>query len=81
MNLPDDPINPKHYKVLPRMVEEVADVTQMFKLNHNLATTVQYILRAGKKHPDKFEEDLRKGIWYLERAIKEHNEVVNHEEA
>lgn len=30
---------------------------------------LKYISRAGKKNPDKYNEDLKKAIWYLERAI------------
>ena len=29
---------------------------------------LKYISRAGKKNPDKYNEDLKKAIWYLERA-------------
>lgn len=30
----------------------------------------KYISRAGKKNPDKYNEDLKKAVWYLERAIQ-----------
>ena len=29
---------------------------------------LKYISRAGKKNPDKYNEDLQKAIWYLKRA-------------
>lgn len=32
-----------------------------------LATALRYILRAGKKYNNKFAEDLRKAIWYLNK--------------
>lgn len=31
---------------------------------------LKYISRAGKKNPDKYNEDLKKAIWYLERAAQ-----------
>ena len=31
---------------------------------------LKYISRAGKKNPDKYNEDLKKAIWYLERAVQ-----------
>lgn len=30
---------------------------------------LKYISRAGKKNPDKYAEDLKKAVWYLERAV------------
>lgn len=32
---------------------------------------LKYISRAGKKNPDKYNEDLKKAIWYLERATND----------
>lgn len=32
-----------------------------------LGTALRYILRAGKKYNNKFAEDLRKAIWYLDK--------------
>lgn len=32
---------------------------------------LKYISRAGKKNPDKYNEDLEKAIWYLNKAIEE----------
>ena len=31
---------------------------------------LKYISRAGKKNPDKYNEDLKKAVWYLERAVQ-----------
>ena len=31
---------------------------------------LKYISRAGKKNPDKYYEDLKKAVWYLERAVQ-----------
>jgi hypothetical protein len=35
-----------------------------------LGNTVKYISRAGKKHPDKELEDLKKALWYLQHKIE-----------
>ena len=32
---------------------------------------LKYISRAGKKNPDKYNEDLEKAVWYLNKAINE----------
>lgn len=34
---------------------------------------LKYISRAGKKNPDKYNEDLKKAVWYLERAVQSGN--------
>ena len=38
--------------------------------NGYLFNAVKYISRAGKKDPDKYEEDIQKAIWYLTRKQK-----------
>ena len=35
---------------------------------------LKYISRAGKKNPDKYNEDLKKAIWYLEKAVQSRGE-------
>ena len=68
----NDPLNPKHYtdgKI------EVIDFIEDKKLGFCLGNAIKYISRAGKKDPTKEVEDLRKAIWYLERRIKELEEV------
>jgi hypothetical protein len=35
-----------------------------------LFNAVKYISRAGKKDPEKYEEDIRKAIWYLNRKMQ-----------
>lgn len=35
-----------------------------------LFNAVKYISRAGKKDPEKYEEDIQKAIWYLNRRAK-----------
>ena len=69
----DDPVNrPSHYtdgKI------EVIDFIEDKKLGFCLGNAVKYISRAGKKDPTKEVEDLQKAKWYVERRIKELQEV------
>lgn len=62
-----DPVNhPSHYtsgKI------EVIDFIEDQKLDFHLANAVKYICRAGKKNPDKTQEDLEKAVWYINRYI------------
>lgn len=44
--------------------------------NFNLANTVKYLSRAGKKDTSPFIEDLKKALWYLNDEIK-HMEEQN----
>ena len=62
----DDKINPSHYRA--GQIETI-DFIEEKGLGYHLGNAVKYITRAGLKSPDTFEEDLRKAIWYLERAI------------
>ena len=54
---------------------EVIDVIEDWQLPYHLGNAVKYIARAGRKDPDKTEEDIRKAIWYLNRYIQ--SEIVN----
>lgn len=49
---------------------EVIEVIEDQGLGFHLGNAIKYICRAGKKNPDKFVEDLKKAIWYLERRIE-----------
>ena len=49
---------------------EVIDYIEDKGFNYHLGQAIKYISRAGKKNPDKYVEDLRKSIWYLEREIQ-----------
>lgn len=68
-----DPVNrPAHYtdgKI------EVIDFIEDKNLGFCLGNAVKYIARAGKKNPDKEVEDLKKASWYINRRIKELEEV------
>lgn len=59
-----DPINPPHYKAGGL---EAADVCDAWELNHNLASAVEYILRADRKGDPV--TDLKKAVWRLNREI------------
>lgn len=61
-------VSPAHYRSKGM---EVIDVIEAFvPTSPHLANVVKYVLRAGKKSPAHYEEDLRKAAWYLDRAIK-----------
>jgi hypothetical protein len=64
---PDPVNNPSHYtsgKI------EVIDFIEDQKLGFHLANALKYIARAGKKDPNKTQEDLEKAIWYIKRHIQ-----------
>lgn len=73
----NDPVShPSHYtdgKI------EVIDYIEDKKLGFHLGNAVKYISRAGKKDPDKYIEDLRKAIWYINREIE--RELKSREES
>ena len=73
----NDPVNsPAHYtdgKI------EVIDFIEDKKLGFCLGNAIKYIARAGKKDPEKTIEDLKKAIWYLNRRIKQLEEVSNND--
>ena len=64
----NDPVNhPSHYtdgKI------EVLDFIEDKKLNYHRGNAVKYICRAGKKDPNKKEEDIKKAVFYLNREIQ-----------
>lgn len=66
----NDAVNhPSHYTV--GNIEAI-DVIENYKLGYHLGNAIKYILRAGRKDPNKYEEDLQKAIWYLNREIQNH---------
>ena len=48
---------------------EVIDFIDDKRLGFCLGNAVKYIVRAGKKNPDKHVEDLQKAIWYISHEI------------
>jgi hypothetical protein len=67
----EDYVNhPPHYKSNTGL--ESIDVIEAFELDFNLGNAVKYILRCGKK--DDACQDLKKAVWYLNRAINNFEE-------
>ena len=48
---------------------EVIKIIQHYNLSFELANCCKYIIRAGKKNPDKHIEDLEKAMQYLQFEI------------
>lgn len=75
----NDPVShPSHYtdgKI------EVIEYIEDKKLGFHLGNAVKYISRAGKKDPNKYIEDLRKAIWYINREIERVMNEVEPEKA
>jgi hypothetical protein len=61
--------HPKHYNTGKI---EVIEFIEDKNLNFHLGNAVKYISRAGIKDENKFVEDLKKAIWYINRAIEIH---------
>lgn len=65
---PDNVNHPAHYKAANGL--EVSDFLDAFVGDDpQLWNTGKYIMRAGKKDPAKFVEDLEKAVWYIQRRI------------
>ena len=63
--------HPNHYQ--GRKMEAI-QVIEAYDLNFSLGSAIKYILRAGAKPNESFEEDLNKAIWYLSREIERINQ-------
>lgn len=63
--------HPNHYQ--GRKMEAI-QVIEAYDLNFSLGSAIKYILRAGAKPNESFEEDLNKAIWYLNREIERINQ-------
>ena len=62
--------HPGHYSFGVDNQYEAIKVIEAWDLDFHLGNTVKYISRAGKKDTDKEIQDLKKAAWYLERKIK-----------
>lgn len=62
--------HPGHYSFGINNQYEAIKVIEAWDLDFHLGNTVKYISRAGKKDPAKEIEDLKKAMFYLERKIK-----------
>lgn len=65
---PMDKVNhPSHYNAGKiECIEFIEDQ----RLGFHLGNAVKYIVRAGKKDPEKTVEDLEKAIWYIRRHLE-----------
>ena len=61
--------HPSHYGGAEN-VYEVIKIIESLKLDFHTGNALKYIVRAGKKNPEKELEDLQKAVWYIERKIK-----------
>jgi len=61
--------HPSHYGG-ERNPYEAIKVIEAWKLDFHIGNAVKYLCRAGKKDPTKEIEDIKKAIWYLQRAIE-----------
>jgi hypothetical protein len=60
--------HPAHYGGADNPYEAIK-VIEAWGLDFNLGNTVKYISRAGKKRSSLMLEDLKKAVWYLNRAV------------
>lgn len=70
--MPDMVNHPPHYTNGPKhsvcgSAIEVIDITEDF--DFCLGNALKYIMRAGKKDPKKYVEDLEKSVFYINREI------------
>jgi len=68
-----DAINPQHYKGKIECIECI----EQQGLGYHIGNAFKYIWRAGKKDKTKEIEDLNKAKWYIERRIKQLQEINN----
>ena len=62
-----DNIKPSYYKTVGKI--DVIDIAKMYDLNFNMGSALKYLVRAGKKNPEKHIEDLEKLQEYVTREI------------
>lgn len=60
---------PTHYGGADNVYEAIK-VIEAWNLGFCLGNVVKYISRAGKKYESSLLEDLKKARWYLDREIK-----------
>ena len=65
-----DALNPEHYRY---GAIEVIDIIEQWQLGFHTGNAVKYLLRAG--HKQDAAEDLRKGCWYLQRALAKNKDM------
>lgn len=73
----DNVDHPSHYKEGGLEAIDVINAYSHVRGSFALGNAVKYILRAGRKDPSKYVEDLKKAIWYLQNEVDWRE---NHEE-
>jgi len=69
--------HPAHYIVeLDGKKYECIDVIESWGLSFNTGNALKYIWRAGRKDKSKTKEDLKKAVFYLEREISLHKNIL-----
>ena len=63
----DNVNHPQHYES-QRIVLEPIDLCQAY--DFSLGNAIKYIIRAGRKEGNSFEQDLAKARWYLRNALR-----------
>lgn len=61
--------NPSHYGGEGNQYEAIK-VIEAWGLDFNTGNAFKYVARAGKKDAAKYQEDLDKAIWYLNRQVE-----------
>ena len=69
--MPEQIENPSHYGGKNNPHEAIKFINA-HELNFNLGNVVKYIVRAGKKDPNAFVQDLKKACFYLNHEIEKH---------
>ena len=69
--------HPLHYGGAENPYEAIK-IVEACGLGFNSGNAVKYILRAGKKEPDKHIQDLEKACWYIDREIKKLKGELSH---
>jgi hypothetical protein len=75
----DPVLKPAHYNAgRYETIDVIEDslTPEMFQ-GYCKGNALKYVLRSDKKHADKPTEDLRKAIWYLDRAVRSINLQAN----
>ena len=67
-------INPDHYRPENSTIEAVDVIEVFFVDDAHLSHAFKYMSRAGKKDDNDYTQDIEKAIWWLQRAVKHHDE-------
>jgi hypothetical protein len=61
--------HPSHYGGAENVYEAIK-IIEALDLDFHTGNALKYLVRAGKKDPEKELEDLKKAAWYIYRKIK-----------